>query len=74
MCDEDNYLERLEKASAGSYTLEQIKAAFWAEFHETGELWFNYQGSPQENNEYTEGYWISFLENLVGEEVVERML
>ena len=26
------------------YTLNQIKKAFWEQFHKSGELWFNYLG------------------------------
>jgi hypothetical protein len=48
-----------------TYTLEEIKQAFWGEFHESGELWFpNYTGDKQENQEVTEEYWYEFVEEL----------
>ena len=51
-----------------SYTLDQIKAAFWEEFHEAGELWFGQGGLKEgyeiDNDSYTEEFWESFLEHL----------
>lgn len=47
-----------------TYTLEQIKKAFWEEFHESGELWFSYLGTEEENSEHTEYNWGEFLEKL----------
>jgi hypothetical protein len=47
-----------------TYTLEQIKKAFWEEFHESGELWFDYLGHEEENTECTNSYWDSFVETL----------
>jgi len=46
------------------YTIEQIKAAFWDVFHESGELWFGYLGSEEENSEYTMSSWEDFKEAL----------
>jgi hypothetical protein len=46
------------------YTLDQIKAAFWATFHESGELWFNYLCDEEENTEFTMEHWKEFVENL----------
>ena len=46
------------------YPLSQIKKAFWAEFHEAGEVWFDYVSTPEENNQSTESHWESFLEAL----------
>lgn len=53
------------------YTLEQIKKAFWKNFHKSGETWFNYLGNERDNNESTEDEWDSFkecLEEYKGEE------
>ncbi len=47
-----------------TYTLDQIKSAFWEKFHETGELWFNYLGTPEENEEPTQRIWEEFVEEL----------
>lgn len=46
------------------YTLEQIKKAFWSEFHEAGEVWFDYFGSHEENEGCTESAWEDFVEAL----------
>jgi len=51
------------------YTLEEIRAAFWKQFHASGELWFPY---PDEENtdencaEYTELAWKDFVYDLTG--------
>ena len=45
--------------------LEIIKDAFWKEFHESGEIFFNYLGSKEENEECTNSYWESFKDNLL---------
>lgn len=47
-----------------AYTVAQIKAAFWREFHKGGERWFNYLGSETDNEECTQSEWDSFLEEL----------
>lgn len=46
------------------YTLDQIKKAFWERFHESGEQWFNYLGTEEENTEATQGEWEGFVEEL----------
>jgi len=46
------------------YTIEQIKAAFWAMFHKSGELWFDYLGDERRCSESTDQQWLEFLENL----------
>ena len=46
------------------FSIDQIKAAFWAEFHRSGEQWFNYRGTDEENAASTEMFWQSFLEHL----------
>lgn len=51
-----------------TYTIEQIKEAFWAEFHETGELWFDYLGTDETNNNSTSSHFQGFLERLQGHE------
>ena len=47
------------------YSLNVIRAAFWATFHESGEKWFNYLSTPEQNAEYTQGSCEEFMENLV---------
>ena len=47
-----------------TYTLAQVKAAFWKMFHRRGEMWFNYLGSERENEDCTRDYWDDFLEAL----------
>jgi len=49
------------------FSIEQIKEAFWDVFHESGELWFDYLGTPENNTEVTEGFWESFVESLMEE-------
>ena len=46
------------------YTLDQIRAAFWATFHKEGEIWFCYLGSEDENEESTVNHWQAFKEQL----------
>jgi hypothetical protein len=48
-----------------TYTIEQIKKAYWLSFHKSGELWFNYLGDEESNQSSTEEYWQEFEENLV---------
>lgn len=47
------------------FTYEEIKAAFWEEFHASGEVWFNYLGTEEECQRATECYWASFLVTLL---------
>ncbi len=55
-----------------TYTEDEIKAAFWKAFHESGELWFGYLGkTPKEKADDeadTESYWLGLLKALRGEE------
>lgn len=46
------------------YTLEQIKQAFWNTFHKSGEIWFGYLGSEEDDNECTQEQWGEFKESL----------
>lgn len=48
-----------------SFTLSEIQRAFFENFHESGEYWFDYMGSPQENQDTTEYYWKEFKEKLI---------
>lgn len=50
--------------SERTYTLTDIKRAFWAQFHQAGEVWFNYVGTPEENDASTESEWAEFVEHL----------
>ena len=50
-----------------AFTIAEIKAAFWNEFHEAGELWFPYRSmgaSEQECAQATEEHWQTFVEAL----------
>lgn len=46
------------------YSVKQIKTAFWKQFHKSGEQWFNYLGTEEENNESMENAWTEFLDSL----------
>ncbi len=46
------------------YSLDEIKKAFWEEFNECGEVWFNYLDSPEQNELSTIAKWESFTEQL----------
>ncbi len=48
-----------------TFSLSEIKKAFWAKFHQKGELWFDYLGTPEENEEATTGSWEEFLQELL---------
>lgn len=43
-----------------TFTLEQVRQAYWKVFHGAGELWFDYLGSPEENAESTAEHWAEF--------------
>ena len=53
-----------EYAPEKTYTLAEIKAAFWREFHLCGELWFGYLGSDEDNEDYTQSEWEDFEREL----------
>ena len=53
-----------------NYSKEDIKKAFWETFHKSGELWFNYLGTDEENESSTESKWEQFLDNLLKTEDV----
>ena len=46
------------------YSLAVIRAAFWETFHESGERWFSYLMTPEQNATHTEHGWEEFAENL----------
>jgi len=48
------------------YTIEEIKGAFWAIFHKSGETWFNNLGTDEENENSTESEWNDFVYELKG--------
>lgn len=50
------------------YTIAEIKAAYWKEFHAEGEMFFDYLGTDEENEDCTEAYWASFLWYLRGDD------
>ena len=60
--------ERIELMGIGGErdsSLTDVKRAFWSTFHEAGELWFNYQGSADQNTSATEAWWQTFQEYLL---------
>lgn len=48
-----------------TFTLSQIRKAYWAQFHKAGELWFDYLGSSTENWESTHNKWQEFVRYLL---------
>jgi hypothetical protein len=48
-----------------TFTLDQIKRAFWDNFHESGEFWFSYLGSKSENQALTTEQWNMFSDKLM---------
>ena len=46
------------------YSVDEIKKAFWATFHESGESWFNYLATKEENESSTQEKWEWFAEEL----------
>lgn len=47
-----------------TFTLEEIKRAFWANFYGVGEIFFDYLDNEETNNESVEIEWNTFLEEL----------
>ena len=47
-----------------TYTVDEIRAAYWKQFHEAGEFWFSNLGTSESNTRRTESYWKDFLEGL----------
>jgi hypothetical protein len=47
-----------------TYTKEQIRAAFWAQFHKSGEIFFGYLGTDEENEDSTNSHWTGLEEEL----------
>jgi hypothetical protein len=47
-----------------TYTIKQIKDAFWTVFHESGEQWFECLQSSEVNNDNTNSCWFEFEEAL----------
>jgi hypothetical protein len=48
-----------------TWTTDEICDAFWKCFHKSGERWFDYLGTDEENQESTKAYWEEFLDCLV---------
>ena len=61
---DDNHSDRT-MVKKTTFTLEEVKKAFWETFNESGELWFDYLDNAEENNKCTNEFWEDFLENLV---------
>ena len=50
----------------GSFTMEQIKKAFWNQFYESGEKWFPDRRTDHEwNNVAVQKEWDEFIEHLL---------
>lgn len=49
------------------FSLEEIRRAFWARFHKSGEQWFTYFGSEADCESATNGFWAEFVEYLRAE-------
>ncbi len=47
-----------------TYTLEQIKKAYWKEFHKSGEWYFEYMDDEKTCEENTQSEWRDFEEAL----------
>jgi len=47
-----------------TFTLDEIRRAYWRQYHKAGELWFDYLGSDKENEQATAAYWKEFEESL----------
>jgi ATP adenylyltransferase/5',5'''-P-1,P-4-tetraphosphate phosphorylase II len=54
------------------YTIAEIKEVFWETFHKSGELWFGYLGTEEDNEDTTNQYWEDFLNNLVAQSQKEE--
>jgi hypothetical protein len=52
------------KVDERTYTLTEIKRAFWATFHKSGELWFPYRGPDDHCDRATESSWEQFKQGL----------
>ena len=64
------YGHRSDAGQQRTFTLTEIKVAFWEEFHEKGELFFPYPAmgiSQQECDEVTEGAWADFVTAMIRE-------
>jgi hypothetical protein len=48
-----------------TFTLQQIKDAYWKCYHEKGEFWFSYLDGPIENTVATTTYWLHFQHTLL---------
>jgi len=47
------------------FTLEEIKKAFWKTFHKSGEVWFNCNGSEEDNEDSTNEEWLDLKDRLL---------
>jgi len=53
--------EFIETEQEKTFTLSEIKKAFWDNFHKSGEQFFSYyQDTEERNNQDTEDSWESF--------------
>ncbi len=55
------------KCNQPQYTLEQIRSAYWEEFHEAGEIWFGHKADPDGANQNIERFWDDFVKTLTQE-------
>lgn len=48
------------------FTLDEIRAAFWAEFNGAGEIWFPDPDRHENAEDFITAQWGQFCENLAG--------
>lgn len=58
---------------SASWTLDQIRQAFWQTFHKEGELWFDYLSDEHACAQCTRGVWEEFAENLYASNTQEPL-
>jgi len=49
-----------------TYTLKQIKLAFWEVFHQSGEIWFGMKEYPNDADDICCSYYEDFVQALTG--------
>ena len=54
------------KAYKCTYTLDEIKRAYWSAFHKSGETFFDYLHDEKDCEESTFSYFVDFVKELTG--------
>ncbi len=57
-------IELIQERDEDIFTLKQIKAAFWQEFHKSGERFFKYCETDEKSEESTRAIWSDFFDAL----------